>query len=90
MTLKIQLCLKATLKPKIKEIALEFATIGISGIDPNKDGYNIPSIKGSSFSGYKTLAYYYTSFEIAIPEMLNDLQLPFDKEYELANKLIKL
>jgi tetratricopeptide (TPR) repeat protein len=77
-------------KPKIKEIALEIATIGIAGIDPNKDGYSIPSIKGSSFSGYQTLAYYYTSFAIAIPEMLNSLQLPFDKEYELANNFVKL
>jgi hypothetical protein len=74
----------------IKKIAFEIATVGMTGIDPNKDGYSIPSIKNSSFSGYKTLAYYYTSWAISVPEMLKSLQLPFDNEYELAQKMIKL
>ena len=30
---------------KIKEIAFEFATLGMSGIDPNKDGYIVPSFE---------------------------------------------
>lgn len=75
---------------KIKEIAFEIATIGTAGIDPNKDNYSIPSIKGSHFSGYKTLAYYYVSWAIAIPEMLRSLQLPFDKEYKLAQNFMKI
>ena len=74
---------------QIKKIAFEIATIGTQGIDPNKDNYSIPSIDGSSFSGYKTLAYYYVSWAKAIPEMLNQLQLPFNKEYELAKKFSK-
>lgn len=72
---------------EIKKIAMEIATVGMSGIDPKKDGYNIPSIKDSSFSGYKTLAYYYVSWAIAIPEMLSQLGMPFDKEYELARQM---
>lgn len=75
---------------EIKKIAFEIATVGMAGIDPNKKGYSIPSIKNSSFSGYKILAYYYTSWAIAIPEMLKSLQMPFDKEYELAQTMIKL
>lgn len=75
---------------EIKKIAMEIATIGMTGIDPNKDGYQIPSIEGSSFSGYKTLAYYYVSWALAIPEMLSKLQMPFDKEYELAKQMINL
>ena len=78
----------AKLKELIKKIAMELATVGMSGIDPKKDGYHIPSIEGSSFSGYKTLAYYYVSWAIAIPEMLSQLQMPFDKEYDLAKKMI--
>ena len=74
----------------IKKIAIELATIGTQGIDPNKKYYSIPSIKGSDFSGYKTLAYYYVSWAIAIPEMLGKLQLPFDKEYDLAKKYLTL
>jgi len=75
---------------KIKEIAFEIATIGTDGIDPNKKNYSIPSIKDSSFSGYKTLAYYYVSWSLAIPEMVKSLQLPFEKEYELAQNFLKL
>jgi len=72
---------------KIKEIAFEFATLGMSGIDPNKDGYSIPSIENTKFTGYKALSFYYVSWAIAIPEMLSQLKMPFDKEYKLANKL---
>ncbi|AEH02129.1 tetratricopeptide repeat protein [Lacinutrix sp. 5H-3-7-4] len=77
-------------KEEIKKVAFELATVGMGGIDPNKKGYSIPSIKNSSFSGYKTLAYYYTSWALAIPEMLKSLQMPFDKEYKLAQTMIKL
>lgn len=77
-------------QPKVKKLAFEFATLGMSGIDPKKDGYSIPSIKNKSFTGYQALAYYYVSWAIAIPEMLAQLQMPFDKEYELANQMTKL
>ncbi|HLW15351.1 MAG TPA: tetratricopeptide repeat protein [Flavobacteriaceae bacterium] len=77
-------------KPKVKELAFEFATLGMSGIDPEKDGYSIPSIKNKTFTGYQALAYYYVSWAIAIPEMLAQLQMPFDKEYELAKQLTQL
>lgn len=77
-------------QPKVKELAFEFATLGMSGIDPKKDGYSIPSIKNKSFTGYQALAYYYVSWATAIPEMLAQLQMPFDKEYELAKQMTKL
>lgn len=72
---------------KIKELALEFATLGVSGIHPEKDGYSVPSIKGERFTGYKALAFYYVSWAMAIPEMLSQLQMPFDKEYSMAIRL---
>lgn len=72
------------------QIAFEFATLGMSGIDPSQDCYSIPAIKDKKFSGYQTLVYYYVSWAIAIPEMLSQLQMPFGKEYELANKLAEL
>ena len=34
--------------------------------------------------GYKALAYYYVSWALAMPEHLAELQLPFEKEYEVA------
>jgi hypothetical protein len=75
-------------KEDVKKIATEIAHVGITGIDPKNDGYHIPSIEGSSFSGYKTLAYYYVSWAIAMPEMLPQLQMPFDSEYELAKEMV--
>jgi hypothetical protein len=74
---------------QVKKIAFEIATVGTQGIDPHKKNYAIPSIENSSFSGYKTLAYYYVSWAIAIPEAVSQLQLPFEKEYELATKFLK-
>lgn len=77
-------------KNKVKKLAFEFATLGMSGIDPNKNGYSIPSMKDTKLSGYKALAYYYVSWALGIPEMLSNLQMPFDKEYELAKQLTNL
>jgi tetratricopeptide (TPR) repeat protein len=71
-------------QPKIKKIALDIAMLGTQGFNPNKDGYRVPSIEGKSFSGYQILAYYYVSFKLAIPELLSQLQLPFDEEYKMA------
>jgi tetratricopeptide (TPR) repeat protein len=70
----------------IKEMAFDIAMVGTSGIDPDKKGYTVPSIEGKEFSGYHLLAYYYVSWALAVPEMLSELQLPFDKEYEIARK----
>jgi hypothetical protein len=57
---------------------------GTQGFNPNKEDYRIPSIEGKTFSGYHILAYYYVSFKLAIPELLSQLQLPFDEEYKMA------
>jgi hypothetical protein len=41
-----------------------------------------------TFSGYHILAYFYVSWAIAMPEVLHELQLPFDKEYEGQVKIL--
>ena len=69
---------------EIKQIAVEIAMNGTQGYSPNKNDYRIGLIKGKTFSGYHILAYYYVSWALAIPDMLAQLQLPYDKEYELA------
>ena len=77
-------------KDEIKVTAFQIASIGVNGIDPGKkDGYKVPSIPGSNFSGYQMLAYYYVSWALAAPQLLPDLQLPFDKEFEAAKAFIK-
>jgi len=68
---------------------LQIALIGTQGISPEKSNYIIPSIKGKQFSGYNLLAYYYVSWKLAIPEMLESLHLPYDGEYQLAKQMFK-
>ena len=77
-------------KAKIREIAFDIAKVGTAGIDPKKDGYRIPSIPDSNFSGYQTLAYFYVSWALAVPDMVTSLGLNFDKEYELAKSYHEL
>jgi hypothetical protein len=59
---------------------------GAHGYNPELK-YRLNHIPNKVFSGYQILAYYYVSWALAIPEMLSQLQLPYDKEYELAVKL---
>jgi Tfp pilus assembly protein PilF len=69
---------------KVKEIAFEIAMLGTQGIRPDKQGYKLHHIPGETFSGYHLLAYYYVSWKIAHPELLDGLKLPYDKEYAIA------
>lgn len=74
-------------KEQIKKYAFDWATLGMMGINPQKNDYSLPSIPNKTFSGYKALAYYYVAWAMALPEMLAQLGMPFDKEYELAKNL---
>ena len=76
-------------KDEIKKIAFEIAMQGTQGYDPNVKNYKLSSIPNKDFSGYQILAYYYVSWSIAIPEMLSQLQLPFEEEYKLALTMFK-
>jgi tetratricopeptide (TPR) repeat protein len=71
-------------KAKIKEIATEIALQGTQGYRPENKSYRISLIPDKVFSGYHILAYYYVSWALAMPEMLSQLQLPYDEEYKLA------
>jgi tetratricopeptide (TPR) repeat protein len=75
---------------KIKRIAFEIAMIGTQGISPGGDKkYKVSLIPGKEFSGYHLLAYYYVSWKLAIPEMLAQLQLPYDNEFEAAETMFR-
>ncbi|MBK7640806.1 MAG: hypothetical protein IPJ22_12430 [Bacteroidetes bacterium] len=74
---------------EIKKIAIEIAMQGTQGYRPDKNDYRINSIKGKTFSGYHILAYYYVSWALALPQQLPELQLPYDKEYEMAKQMVK-
>ena len=74
---------------RTKEIAFEIARIGTQGIRPDTQDYRVHLIQGKIFSGYHLLAYYYVSWKIAVPEMLSMLQLPYDNEYIIAERMHK-
>ncbi|KAB2959088.1 MAG: hypothetical protein F9K13_11365 [Candidatus Methylomirabilis oxygeniifera] len=74
-------------KERIKEIAYEIALLGTQGFSPDQEGYKINAIPEKIFSGHHILAFYYVSWKLAIPEMLSQLHLPYDREFELAMKL---
>lgn len=76
-------------KEEIKKIAYEIAMQGAQGYRPDKDDYNINSVKGKTFSGYHILAYYYVSWALVIPEMVSQLNLPYEAEYEMALTMYK-
>ena len=74
---------------EIKKNAFEIAMQGTQGYNPEKKDYRISSISNKKFSGYHILAYYYISWSIAIPDMLDQLKLPYDEEYKMAKTLYK-
>lgn len=74
-------------KDKVKETAFEIAMLGRSGIDPTKGNYTVASLKGKLFSGYQMIAYFYVSWAIAIPDMVGQLGMPFEQEYQIASQL---
>ena len=77
-------------KDKVKNIAVEIAELGMHGISPDKKGYRVRSIPDTEFSGYHLLAYYYVSWAIALPEMLAQIRLPFEREYGLAKGFVEI
>lgn len=71
----------------VKKIAFEIAMLGTEGIRPEKDGYKVRSIPNKTFKGLQMLAYYYVSWSVAMPEMVSQLEMPYEKEYQLARTL---
>lgn len=77
-------------KEKIKQTALEIAMLGTQGINPDgSKKYKLANVPNKEFSGYHLLAYYYVTWALAIPEMLQSLNLPYDKEYVMAQQMFK-
>jgi hypothetical protein len=77
-----------TVESMLEDAFLMNALEGTHGYSPNKANYEIVSMPGKVFSGYRILAYYYVSWSLATPEMLPQLQLPFDKEYTFAKEFV--
>jgi tetratricopeptide (TPR) repeat protein len=76
-------------REQIRQIATEIALQGTQGFRPDREDYRLRAIPGKTFSGYHILAYYYVSWALAIPEMLAELQLPFEGEYAMAEGMVR-
>lgn len=83
-------------KPKVSidgksvmvDIEVEIAMQGAHGYKTDGTVYRLANVPGKKFSGYQILAWYYVSWALSMPEMLTQLQLPFDREYEVAKGMI--
>ena len=76
-------------KQDITKIAIEIAMTGTQGIKPDQQGYKIGGIPDKLFSGYHLLAYYYISWVLTAPDMVDSLNLPYKNEYEMAKMMYK-
>lgn len=69
---------------EVKKIAYDAAMLGVGGIAPEKTGYFLPSVPGKEFTGYEMLAWYYVSWAVSAPDMVDKLNLPFSSAYASA------
>ena len=72
---------KALSLPEIQAIAMDCAMTGANGISPTKDGYTLKTVPGQTFSGNRLLAWFYASFAVAMPQMVGEIGLPFEREW---------
>lgn len=72
----------------IRMIAMESAMIWQNGKNI-RDEYTVQSLPGWTLDLYQFIAYYYCSFNMAFPNMMDKVQLPYEKEYQQALADIK-
>lgn len=73
----------------VKRVAVEIAVLGQNGISTTKDsGYKITSIPNVDFGGKELLAFYYVSWAIAFPDMVDKLGLPYAQAYKQAKEIL--
>ena len=69
---------------ELESIAFDIAMHGRLGYKTNKDDYRINSFPNRTFTGYEILSWYYVSWALYKPEVISELGLPFDQEYNIA------
>lgn len=74
---------------EVKKVAMEIALQGAHGYDVKREGYKLNTIPGKVFTGYQIMAYFYVSWAIAMPDMLPQLDMPYEKEYQMAVSMIE-
>ena len=73
---------------KIKNIGYEIAELGRTGIDPSApDTYTLHHVPNQTFSGYRMLSWMYVAWSLTAPQIIPEMQLPYEKEYAAARQL---
>ena len=76
---------------KIKNIGYEIAELGRTGIDPSSaDTYTLHHVPNQTFSGYRLLSWMYVAWSLTAPQIIPEMQLPYEKEYAAAQRLSAL
>jgi tetratricopeptide (TPR) repeat protein len=81
--------LKKQSAEQLKKIAFEFAAVGETGINIEKEDYTIPLIPNKTFTGKQFLSWLYVAWALAVPEHLEKMGLKFEKEFEVARSVTK-
>ncbi|MBR5060734.1 MAG: hypothetical protein IKX24_01165 [Prevotella sp.] len=68
---------------QVRMAAMEMAMVWQNGKNL-KETYTIQSIPDLRMDYHQFIAYYYCSFNMAFPNMVDKLQLPYEKEYQRA------
>lgn len=68
-----------------QQLAMECAHLGLGGISPSKE-YTLHYVSEKKMHGYQVIAFYYVSMACAFPKLLEQIDLPYTKAYELALK----
>lgn len=68
---------------QVRMAAMEMAMVWQNG-NNLRDTYTIQSIPDLRMDYHQFIAYYYCSFNLAFPNMIDKLKLPYEKEYQHA------
>jgi len=65
--------------------------LGRTGIDPSSaDTYTLHHVPNQTFSGYRMLSWMYVAWSLTAPQIIPEMQLPYEKEYAAAQRLSEL
>ena len=68
---------------QVRMLAMEMAMVWQNGKNL-KETYTLQSMPDMQMDYHQFIAYYYCSFNMAFPNMMNKLQLPYEKEFQSA------
>ena len=68
---------------QVRMLAMEMAIVWQNG-ENRRESYVLQSLPDMEFDYHQFIAYYYCSFNMVFPNMMDKLQLPYEKEFQNA------